>query len=132
MAPPVHGHDNLVSRIEAVRAHLREHLTETVTLAEMAHLAGLSRFRLAKVFRSLVGVPPHAYLIQLRIEHAKHMLAAGRPISALAQETGFFDLSHFTKHFKRHVGISPGVFIKRSLADQGDSEAGPGIDRIGA
>jgi len=49
------------------------------------------------VFTADVGLPPHSYQPQLRIDHAKRLLLAGRA-------AGFFDASHFTRHFKRAVG----------------------------
>jgi AraC-like DNA-binding protein len=55
-------------------------------------------------------MPPHAYQIQVRIAHAKRLLLQGLPVSRVASETGFFDLSHFTRHFKRHVGVAPGGY----------------------
>jgi AraC-like DNA-binding protein len=64
------------------------------------------------VFRQAVGLPPHAYQLQLRLSHARNLLAQGFPISYVAHETGFFDQTHFTKQFKRHVGVTPGTYRK--------------------
>jgi hypothetical protein len=50
-------------------------------------------------------MPPHAYQIQMRISHAKPLLLQGLPISRVAADTGFFDTSQFTRHFKRQVGV---------------------------
>jgi AraC-like DNA-binding protein len=111
--------------IHIARVHLCDHYAEKVTLAELARLAHLSPFCLARLFRAHIGMPPHAYQIQLRVEQAKLLLAAGGSVSDVAQEAGFFDLSHFTRHFKRHVGISPGVFGEycRAPQDAGDEHS---------
>ena len=56
-------------------------------------------------------MPPHAFQLQIRLTRAKRLLLQGMPVSAVATETGFFDLSHFTRHFKRHVGVTPGSYV---------------------
>ena len=61
-----------------------------------------------------VGAPPQSYQIQLRVERAKRLLLAGGSVSDAAHTAGFFDLSHFTRHFRRHVGVPPGVYARRA------------------
>ena len=57
-------------------------------------------------------MPPHAYQLQVRLTRAKRLLLQGVPVSRAATETGFFDLSHFTKHFKRLMGVAPGHYTR--------------------
>jgi AraC-like DNA-binding protein len=102
-----------VPPVEAVRAYLHDNYAADVSLDELARLAGLSPFHLARLFRRQVGMPPHAYQVQLRVSRAKRLLLRGLPVSRVAQETGFFDLSHLTRHFKRYVGVSPGSYPQR-------------------
>ncbi len=92
------------------RAYLEDNHAEDVSLDGLARLVGLSPFHLARSFQSEVGMPPHAYQLQVRIGRAKRLLLDGLPVSRVASETGFFDLSHFSRHFKRHVGVSPGGY----------------------
>ncbi len=92
------------------REYLHDHYAENVMLQELADVSGLSPYRLGRLFAASVGVPPHAYQLQLRIERAKRLLLAGRSVSDTAHEVGFFDLSHFSRHFKRQVGVSPGRY----------------------
>jgi len=92
------------------RAYLDDNYAEDVTLDGLAELVGLSPFHLARLFHTEVGMPPHAYQLQVRIARAKRLLVQGLPVSRVAGETGFFDLSHFSRHFKRHVGVSPGAY----------------------
>jgi AraC-like DNA-binding protein len=66
-----------------------------------------------------VGVPPHAYQIQLRIARARHLLALGMPPSAVAAEVGFHDQSHFIRHFKRVLHVTPGEFAAVCLPGRG-------------
>ncbi len=96
--------------IQRVRSHLEENYAENISLEQLAALAHLSPFHLLRSFRDQVGLPPHAYQIQTRIMHAKHMLRMGLPCVDTAIAVGFADQSHFTKHFKRIVGVSPGRY----------------------
>jgi len=57
-----------------------------------------------------VGLPPHAFQLQLRVDRAKTLLAGGVDITAVAQRTGFADQSHFTRILRRSVGVTPGRF----------------------
>ena len=93
-----------------IRAFLHEHMAEPISLAQLADLVNLSPFHLLRVFRATIGLPPHAYLIQLRIESAKKLLLAGMAIADIAAQTGFMDQSHLSRHFKRMVGVPPGQY----------------------
>ncbi|PZF79138.1 helix-turn-helix transcriptional regulator, partial [Jiangella anatolica] len=97
------------------REYLHEHRAATVTLADLARVSELSPYHLTRLFTADVGMPPHAYQLQLRIEHAKRLLLAGRPVSDAGHEAGFFDLSHFTRHFKRFVGVPPGAYARKNV-----------------
>jgi AraC-like DNA-binding protein len=96
--------------VRQAQDYLRRNYAANVSLAELSEVAELSAYRLTRLFTSSVGMPPHAYQIQLRIEHAKKLLLAGSPVSVAGHAVGFFDLSHFTRHFKRHLGVPPGGY----------------------
>jgi AraC-like DNA-binding protein len=99
---------------EIARDYLKSHYTENVSLADLTSITNLSPFHLLRVFSRRVGCPPHEFQTQLRIAHARKLLREGRPISGVALETGFFDQSHFSRHFKRIVGIPPGLYSSQS------------------
>jgi AraC-like DNA-binding protein len=96
--------------VKIARAYLEDNHAANVSLLELEQVTALSPFHLARLFQQEVGMPPHAYQIQVRIAHAKRLLLRGLPVSRVASETGFFDLSHFTRHFKRIVGVAPGRY----------------------
>jgi AraC-like DNA-binding protein len=100
------------SAARTARTYLQDNYAASVSLRQLADVAGLSPFHLARLFHREVGMPPHAYQIQVRIDRAKRLLLRGLPVSTVASETGFFDLSHFTRQFKRHMGISPGRYAQ--------------------
>lgn len=96
--------------VRLVRDYLEGHYNEDVSIGRLAQIAGLSPFHLIRVFRNQTGLPPHAYLTQVRIRRAKAFLAQGWSIAPVAYETGFVDQSHLTRHFKRIVGVTPGQY----------------------
>jgi AraC-like DNA-binding protein len=96
--------------IQRVRTYLDEHYSENISLTQLAAIAQLSPFHLLRAFREQVGLPPHTYHLQRRVMHAKHLLAQGQSCVDVALAVGFADQSHFTKNFKRIVGVSPGRY----------------------
>lgn len=99
--------------VQQAREYLDGHLVENISLRTLAGLVGLSPAYLNRVFRQTVGLPPHAYLTQRRVARAKALLAAGTPPSAVAQQVGFADQSHLTRHFRRAFGVTPGSYRVR-------------------
>jgi AraC-like DNA-binding protein len=100
--------------VRQVREYLEAHYFENVLLEQLAAIANLSPFHLVRAFRTEMGLPPHAYLTQIRIERAKTLLAQGWPVAQVAAETGFADQSHLTKRFKGIVGVAPGQYLLHS------------------
>lgn len=92
---------------------LDEHYADGVSLHDLARLTGLSPYHLNRSFCRKIGMPPHAYQLQVRIERAKAALRAGSSIALVALATGFADQSHFTRHFKRLTAVTPGEYLGR-------------------
>ena len=93
-----------------VREFIDEHFADSVSLCDLARIARLSPFHLHRIFCQETGMPPHAYQTQVRVNRAKEMLRMRRPLSQVALATGFADQSHFTRHFRRVVGVTPGRY----------------------
>jgi len=93
--------------VRLAREYLDAHFARAVSLDELAEIAGVGKFYLCRAFRQSVGVSPHVYQNQLRLNHAKKMLMRGDSITETALRLGFFDHSHFGKNFKRLIGVSP-------------------------
>jgi len=109
-----HPHPRPLTKVHSgilrVRSYLDENYAQNISLAQLVEIAQLSPFHLLRSFRNQVALPPHAYQIQVRILRAKQMLRAGMPCVETAFAVGFADQSHFTKHFKRIVGVTPGLY----------------------
>lgn len=98
--------------VKRAREYIHAHYPENIALDDLARVAYLSPFHLTRVFHDEVGLPPHAYLTQVRINHAKTLLARGYPINEVAFDVGFVDQSHLHRRFKRIVGMTPGQYRK--------------------
>jgi AraC-like DNA-binding protein len=91
--------------------YIERHIGDTITLADIASAACISRFHFARLFRISTGRSPMEFVLAKRIALAKEQLARGpQKISATAASLGFFDQSHFTRTFRRMTGYSPREF----------------------
>ena len=106
------------ARPETVRARalLAERLVDPPTLEELAAQVGIGPFALTRAFRAAYGLPPHAYLNQLRVDRARSLLVRGLPAGEVAAEVGFADQPHLNRHFRRHLGVPP-VAYQRALLE---------------
>jgi AraC-like DNA-binding protein len=98
--------------VRRAREHLRERWDRPVSLSELATVAGLSRFELVRRFREQSGITPHTFQTNLRIDHARRLLAGGMAAAAVAAECGFADQPHLTRVFKRAVGVTPARYAR--------------------
>jgi AraC-like DNA-binding protein len=89
---------------------MNERLAEDLSVVELAAIAGMSAFHFIRAFRKEIGLPPHAYLTQLRLREARRLLREGSELADAAVAAGFYDQSHLTKHFKRTYGITPAQY----------------------
>lgn len=104
----------VLQRLVRARDYLHAELTSSPTLADLARIAGLSRAHLAREFADTFGVPPHQYLVQLRIDLAKRALAGGASVTDTCLDVGFASLGSFSTSFHRRTGLSPRAWQKRS------------------
>jgi AraC-like DNA-binding protein len=98
--------------VRRARAFLHDALAHKVSLDELAEHAGLDKFHLVRAFRSEVGLPPYEYLTHLRVARAQELLRCGGLVAEAAQAVGFYDESQLHRHFRRIVGVPPGVYAR--------------------
>lgn len=104
-------HNRYDSMIDWLVKHIDENFTGELTTASMAEKAGLSPYHLLHVFKVKTGLSLHQYIIQARIKKARESLPVHKDSVGAGLDCGFYDQSHFIRHFKRHVGITPGIYI---------------------
>ncbi len=97
-----------------VLEYIEEHLSETISLSTLSALAQLSPYHFARAFKKTLGLPPHRFHMNRRIERAK-VLLADRPVTDIALAVGYAETSSFSSGFRRATGMSPTEF-RRTLA----------------
>ena len=107
----------LYRRLERARGFLHEHDDRSVTLSEMASVAGLSQFHLARYFKSAFGSSPISYHRSLRLARAAEMLVrGGRSVAEVAEATGYSDQVALSHAFRRHYGAPPHLWSMQRKA----------------
>ena len=91
-----------------VLAFIEENLAQPLTLAELAGQAALSEYHFARMFRQSMGLAPHQYVMQRRMEKAKALIQhTTTPLTDIALACGFNSGSHFSNRFRSMTGITP-------------------------
>jgi AraC-like DNA-binding protein len=96
--------------IARAKARIDDDPSSSLTLADLAADAGMSRFQLLRGFAHETGLPPHAYRMQRRVALARHCIARGAALADAAAAAGFADQSHMTRAFVRLLGVTPANF----------------------
>lgn len=109
---PGHGAARSTPPLAIVEARdlLHERFLDPPRLEELARLVGASPYALNRAFSAAYGLPPHAYLNQVRLHRAQRLLRTGIGPADVAVRVGFADQAHLTRHFKRHKGVPPGAY----------------------
>jgi AraC-like DNA-binding protein len=100
--------------VQRAKLFLEQHYADRVSIHDLARLTRLSPYHFNRSFCQKVGLPPHAYQLQVRIAHAKRFLRLGRSVSDTACLVGFFDQSHFVHSFRRSEGVTPSQYVRLS------------------
>ncbi len=104
-------------RISEVLRYLDERLDEPLELEELAAVAGLSKYHFLRTFRSAVGRSPYQHLLRERMRRAAlSLVRTPAPVSAIALQAGFGDLSTFHRRFRGIFGVSPNAYRQRARA----------------
>jgi len=98
-------------KISRAKDFLIENHRRGITLEELAKVVEFSPYHLLRTFQSIVGLTPHDFLTQVRVERAKGSLSLGNAIAEVAADTGFVDQAHLTRRFKEIVGVTPGRYL---------------------
>lgn len=94
-------------RIGAARELMQANPAARHSLWRLSSEVSMSPFQFARVFRELVGVSPHKYLVRLRLERARDLLQSGVSVTEACYAVGFNNLSHFVRSFHRSFGVAP-------------------------
>ncbi len=87
--------------------YISDNIDKNISISEIAKESGLSHFYLIHSFKKQYGITPHAYQMMMKINKAKTLLKRGNDIASIATDLGFTDQSHFHRHFKSIVAVTP-------------------------
>ncbi|NLI28783.1 MAG: AraC family transcriptional regulator [Nitrospiraceae bacterium] len=117
---------SFTAAVRVAKEYIHDNYAEDISLSELAVISRLTPFHLSRIFTNTYGLPPHLYLIRLRVETAKRaLLQNDSTIADVAVSTGFYDHSHFARVFKRYVGVTPRQYVEmhRQRSRPGESDA---------
>lgn len=102
-------------RLRRALEFMHDNYARSLSLEDVASAAYLSEYHFARLFKEIVGVTPHVYLANLRLERARKLLAETElAISEVASMVGYHSQSHFTKVFKSITGVTPRTYRESS------------------
>ena len=117
-ASPPRGRGTLDRRrLDRVLSFINQNLDQDISLSDLAEIACVSVFHFGRVFQQTLGVTPHAYLSERRLDAARQKLAYGRDsLAQIAQACRFSSQANFTRAFTRAAGMSPGRYRQATLS----------------
>jgi AraC family transcriptional regulator len=114
--PPARAPSLDAKRLQRVLDFIEAHLADSLSLDDLAAEACLSPFHFARAFRNAIGLPPHRYVIERRIQTAQKLLACNQlSLVQIALNTGFGSQANFTRAFGKVAGITPGQYRAQCL-----------------
>lgn len=99
------------SKIMLACEYIEANLNRPVRLDELANLTRISPFYLNRIFREEIGIPPYTYLLQTRIKKSLEVLLQTDSIIEATYSLGFSDQSHFSRFFKKNIGLTPKQYL---------------------
>ena len=98
-------------KLTALDAYIESHITERIAVDDLAQLVHFHPNYFIKFFTKYYGVPPHKYIIQKKLEHAKKLLTeTDLSLEAIADILKYNSAFHFSSSFKKHTGFSPNTY----------------------
>ncbi len=104
-------HHFTYKRLTRARNYIRETYSMPTSLSDIAREANLSRYHFLRIYKETFQETPHKFLVRLRIDRAKLLLAKGQHnVTETCFEVGFSSLGSFSTLFSKHVGLSPSEY----------------------
>jgi AraC-like DNA-binding protein len=107
---------NIPGRAEIAAAldFIHDRFAEPISLGDMVAATTLSSGRFIQTFKRVTGLPPHQYIMRLRVARAKDLLArSDLTLAQIAADSGFYDQSRLTMSFSKATGLTPAKFRKQ-------------------
>ncbi|MNJ84789.1 Bifunctional transcriptional activator/DNA repair enzyme AdaA [compost metagenome] len=101
---------DLCRRVLKGKEFIDSSYTESITIEQIARIAGMSEYHFFRLFKQTTGSTPYQYILSSRLNNASLLLQAGYSVSDVAIAMGFSDIHSFSKAFKKHFGLSPTLY----------------------
>jgi AraC family transcriptional regulator len=109
--PVIHKGGLATKPLRRVVDYINEHLQDELGLLELSRIANLSPHHFASAFKASIGISPHRYVLERRVNLARDLLRRNeKSISEIAYTVGFSSQSHLTANFRRTTGLTPRKF----------------------
>jgi transcriptional regulator GlxA family with amidase domain len=111
--------------VSAVLKYAQGHLTEPLTVADLAEQVSLSPSAFAHLFREVTGRSPYQFVKEMRLDRARELLIDGQfAVASVSKEIGYGSVSHFISEFRARFGVTPRTYsdahaLSRELRTQG-------------
>ncbi len=103
---------DIALNIQRAKKFIEKNCHVDISLNQLASLACLSEYHFNRYFHKCYGLSPYAYYLVCKMKKSQGLLINSNSVTEAAYEMGFFDQSHFTRLFKKHIGVSPGKFLR--------------------
>jgi AraC-like DNA-binding protein len=104
--------EDVSSNIQLAKQFIEKNCQHEISLKEMADISCLSEFHFDRYFHKCYGLSPYAYYLVCKMKKSQNVLVKQNSVTEAAYDIGLFDQSHFTKLFKKHIGVTPGRYLK--------------------
>ncbi len=104
-------------KLDGIKTLMEKQPWADYTIASLAKVAGISVRSLENNFKKEYGITPIKYLCKCKIKYASFLLASGRKVTETAELTGYYDAYHFSKQFKKIMGVSPSEYARTHTID---------------
>ncbi|WP_108807338.1 helix-turn-helix transcriptional regulator [Aquimarina spinulae] len=108
-------YDDCIRDFNTITCYIENNLTQKISLEDLAKIANINKFSFTRKFRTETGLTPINYLLMKKIMAAKTAIQKNSELTQIAYQYNFTDMAHFSRTFKRYIGISPKVFQDRLI-----------------
>ncbi|HEA30919.1 MAG TPA: AraC family transcriptional regulator [Leeuwenhoekiella sp.] len=105
------------SSINQINGYIENHIYEKFCLNELSKMANINKFGFVKKFKSSTGMTPMNYILMRKIFSCKKLITQDSELTEIAYQYNFTDMAHFSKTFKRYIGLSPKKYQKRIVQE---------------
>ena len=104
--------------VQPVLQYIDRNFARDLSIRHLAGVAGVSADYLTRQFRQTTGITPSEYLRRYRLARAMELLGRGQRVSDAAERVGFMSLAHFSREFKKELGMTPTGYRRQALHDR--------------